>query len=720
MFRRPIKPKKNATQNRLSRPLVDNEDDDEGKEEGGKGGIQNKMEREPKKRRTIVRNVRAAHLFGEQEEETLEPESSWIRKARPSEFVTASDEDEPHNHTSAASLYSKDAMAQLKAEQKMFISTTQKTDESKSPLVVSKTLPQQIGGGEEEEACMSLNGKKEEEDYYLTTGILTGEEALLFENDGGPDLDDDPVDMDGGDFNMDSEDVQDWENEVARRAGISMLPSLSPSNNNNNNISMQKLQDNIASAILQIRAQQEDVVRVRERREQQVHLLEEDLRRSRDELKHSGEAFEYFQKLRQKLALWIGAMRDLQTKVLPIQDALYQLEADVAALERWHDFEDDTVYYLKKQGRLIKVLGRQPTEAEELASLSHVDEFGRNVQSQQSLHREKRLKHLQAISEQRQLIPRGDESDALLSDNEQEEFRERHSALQEALSVALESLDEQFTKLQWLVDEFALWKKDYAAEYKQCYASLSLADLASVLVRAELCELNDPWNESEGYNEAKWTTVIRSAQSLGLLDDVAIERLMEKSVLPAIQSLLSKEGLNLCSTKEVKAMGAFLRHVEPFLPPKSAVGATLKGSFVNYIQLHLTRIAIPIPSFIAEEQHSPKSEVDLSAEHIALQYATIGQLHRIKKILTNVLIWWVPFLQVDHIFGEFILDFIGNKFLFLLSATRPFEQPRFSASQTDMFTEVWNAIQPTGWLNDPNLLVTSATVRAAAMAYGLS
>lgn len=698
MFRRPIKPKKNATQNRLCRPLEEDED-----EEGDRGVVQ-KIERKPKKRRTVVREARAAHLF---DEEATEQDGLHQTRPTSSESAFASVSDEPRKQTSGASLYSKDAIAQLKAEQKKFKPKMMQTDDNTSNPPVPNTLPPQA----EEEAYISLNGKNEAID---STRILTGEEALQFDTNDAPDFED-PIDVDG-DFNMDSEDVQDWEVELARRAGISM-PCLSPSSKN---VSMQNLQDSISDAISQIRSQQEDVIRCRERRQQQVQLLEEELSRSRDELKHSGEAFEYFQKLRQKLALWIGAMRELQMKVIPIQDALYQLQADVAANERWHDFEDDAVYYLKKQGRLLKVVGRQPLATEELAELPHVDEFGRNVQSQQSLQREKRLKHLQRIAEQRQSIPRGDESDAFLSDNEQEDFRERHSALQEALSVALDSLDEQFTKLQWLVDEFALWKKDYPVEYKQCYASLSLADLASVLVRAELCELNDPWNESEGYNEAKWTTVIRSAQSLGLLDDVAIERLMEKSVLPAIQTLISKEGLNLCSGKEVKAMGAFLRHVEPFLPPKSAAGATLKASLVNYVQMYITRIAIPIPSHLAEEQSSSESLADVDAEKVALQYAAIGQLHRIKKVLTNVLIWWVPVLQANHMFGEFILDFIGNKFLLLLSATRPFEQPRFSASPTDIFAEIWNTLQPTGWLNDPNLLVTSATVRAAAMAFGLS
>ncbi|GAX18502.1 hypothetical protein FisN_10Hh300 [Fistulifera solaris] len=667
MFRKPIKPK---IQNRLSRPLDDDEEEEE-------TVVLHKMDRKLKKRRTVVRDVRV-----EEDDEPAVEESL----ALPAQ---------------TSSLYSKDAMAQLKAEQTIY----QRPEEETTAPQSTKEEEE-----EEEEEFISL----QEPNESSNTRILTGEEAFFLENHENTN----DVEVDG-DFNMDSADVQDWEKEIARRAGISVPPPpptvVSPSS-----VSLQHLQDNISNAISQIRAQQEDVRQTRERREQQVQLLEEDLRRSREELERSGAAFEYFQQLRQKLALWIGALRELQTKVLPIQDALYQLQADVAALERWHDLEDDMTYYLKKQGRLMKVLGRQPVDTEPLADLPHVDEFGRNVQSQQSLQREKRMKHLQIIAEQRQQIPRGDDFAALLSDNEQEELRERHSALQEALSVALESLDERFTKLQWLVDDFAVWKQDYAAEYKQCYAGLSLADLASVLVRAELCELNDPWNESEGYNEAKWTTVIRSAQSLGLLDEVAIERLLDKSVLPAVQSLLSKEGFNICSTKDVKVMSAFLRHVEPFLSPQSAVGAALKTSFVDYIRMFLARIAIPIPSSNAQEQHASKSQMDAGAENMAMQYATIGQLHRTKTILTNVLTLWAPLLQVDHLFGEFILDFIGNKFLLLLSAIKPFEQPRFSASPTEMFAEVWNALQPIGWLNDPNLLVASATVRAAAMAYGLT
>ncbi|GAX25100.1 hypothetical protein FisN_10Lh300 [Fistulifera solaris] len=681
MFRKPIKPK-NTIQNRLTRSLEN--DDDDKDDETVIRHIQKRNRTQNKRRRTLVRKVR----------------------------VTKDDDNEPEDFTSSlfpvkaqtsssSSLYSKDAMAQLKAEQNFY---HRPEEESTTAVPLQPTK-------EEEQQQQFISLQEPNESSSSNTRILTGEEAFFLENSNE---DTNDVEMDG-DFNVDSTDVQDWEKEVARRAGISIMP---PSTVSPTHPSLQNLQDNITHAIRQIRAQQENVLQARERREQQVQLLEEDLRRSRKELERSGAAFEYFQRLRQKLAMWIGAMRELQTKVRPIQDALYQLQADVAALERWHDLEDDMTYYLKKQGRLMKVLGRQP--AEPLADLPHVDEFGRNVQSQQSLQREKRMRHLQMIAEERQQIPRGDELDSLLSDNEQEEFRERHSALQEALSVALVSLDEKFTKLQWLVDDFAVWKKDYAAEYKQCYAGLSLADLASVLVRAELCELNDPWNESEGYNEAKWTTVIRSAQALGLLDEIAIERLLDKSVLPAVQSVLSKNGFNICSTKDVKTMSTFLRHVEPFLSPQSAVAAALKTSFVDYIRMVLARIAIPIPSSIAQKQVASESQMDANAENMALQYATIGQLYRIKTILTNVVTLWPPLLQIDHLFGEYVLDFIGNKFLLLLSATTPFEQPRFSASPTDMFTEVWNALQPTGWLNDPNLLVASATIRAAAMAYGLT
>jgi hypothetical protein len=191
------------------------------------------------------------------------------------------------------------------------------------------------------------------------------------------------------------------------------------------------------------------------------------------------------------------------------------LERDISALDAWKDWEDDVIYELWQARRLDQVLGRQPDAALFTTTSMTRDEFGRNVKSQQVMTREKRQRHRKHIQQQRaaQRLQLRDDDDnntssnsnvaadehAHTSDEELEVLRERHLALQKALAVALEQIDVKYTCLQNLVDLFATWQRAYPQEYQACYASLTLADLASVLVSAEMIgSLNDPWNESCG------------------------------------------------------------------------------------------------------------------------------------------------------------------------------------------------------------------------------
>jgi hypothetical protein len=281
----------------------------------------------------------------------------------------------------------------------------------------------------------------------------------------------------------------------------------------------------------------------------------------------------------------------------------------------------------------------------------------------------------------------------------------------------MDDLDDTYTKLQNIVGVFQEWYKMNPEEYRQCFASLSLGDLASVLVKADLCSLNDPWNESEGYNEAKWIPVAHGATEA--LDQAGLARIVEQAVIPALTDLFARSGYNLISSRQARSLSAFYLQVQTLIPENSAILSKLRQQVTSYIQAQLQDISVAIlfnplvlPSATVVEDDAELRE--------AIHAATAGQMHRLGKIGRNLLVHWSPILQVDDDFIGMLLDFISNKFLFLLSSLHGVEQAsQFAATPADVFGGVWNAVKATGWLERPEWMIQAAPLHASAIAYKL-
>jgi len=565
-------------------------------------------------------------------------------------------------------------------------------------------------------------------------------------------------------------DNQAWEAEVVRRAGV--MPSLDTAATNNTTADssaaaigannainlmvptlstdihvsgkrlaiLSHLKEQIQETLDHLKDQQLETERRIQRRHGEVETNESTIQRHEIELKEAGTALEFYQEWRSNLCLWVGALRDLRMKVEPILEALHELQGEKSALQRWRDWEDDIVSVLREHSMLECVIGRQPAFMDRPIVQNMVDEFGRDVKSQHGMQREKRRRHRQRILQQRQgrddtctlhandlkgptvdvrkpCYIRGDESDAFVSDGEEEVFRGRHKALQKALTIAVEELEEKYTLLQALVDLFGEWRREHPEEYKQCFASLSLADLASILVQTELCSLNDPWNESQGYNEAKWTTIVHNALETGVMDQPAVERLFEKCVQPAIDDILDKEGINLVSTRQTQSFATFVSHLQKLLPNESAVWKVLYNLLTSYSKKTLTEMAIPIiRKETSAHVHVPEESVEEVEE---ARNCTWGQMYRIKRVLCNLITHWAPIMHEDEAFIDIILHFTSNKFLFLLSSLNGMEQDDLAESPTDVFCAVYHALCQTGWLEYPEYLLLAAPIRAAAAAFGI-
>ena len=429
---------------------------------------------------------------------------------------------------------------------------------------------------------------------------------------------------------------------------------------------------------------------------QDYNVVQQELAQHQSNLQSAGSALEYYQNVRYQLAAYVGALREIHPKVVQLQHAFHQLEH---AQQEYKD-EEDAWYYLKQAGLLVT------NETPEPQQQPTVDEFGRNLTSQADQARDKRWKKRLGRTQSSDWM--GDESDP----EGDESLRERHTSLRNALDAALSAFDEDFTSLPHLVDIFRDWHHHHPHDYEQTYAGLSLADLASVLVNVELCALNDPWDESGGYNEARWMTTMHKAQEEHLLTSEAMDRLMERSVVPSIQDLFEQSGYDLVSRRQARKLSSFVRHALELLDPNSLVALNLKVMVTKYIATFLANRKVAIVRREAVV-HAEASE----SVQAALRVATVEQMHRLKKILINVLEYWGPLLKEEEDFIDSVLHFTSTKFVFLISSLQGFEQPQFAESPAEVFGDVYKLLETMPWLDRPEWLVQAAPIRAAANVY---
>lgn len=626
------------------------------------------------------------------------------------------------------------------------------------------------------------------ENTHDEADILTGEEALMFEQRL---LQSVPVKYDGytlGDNDDDEYQVQrflessatgqnieteeaigdeNWETEVTRRAGVfssgsntihrsgTVSASLPPTTNHDREphsepsadgssslVVLNQLRTHIRETLQNLKDQDEDLERRIQRRTSEIDGHTQNARQQETEIAQKKMAKEFYQTWRNELVSWVGAIRELQSKVEPIVSAQHELACDVAAVSRWRDWENDVTAVLQEHGMLEQVIGRQPPlpKPVPVSESIAVDEFGRDVKSRHCLQREKRRNQRRRIRQQRQnathsltdgsLIQdhfdtvssrnvhsefiRGDESDAFISEGEQETLRERHEALGKALALAMDDIHEQYTTLHNLVSHFEKWHAAFPVEFTQSFASLSLADLVGILVQAELCALNNPWDESGGYNEAKWTAVVHTALQQGTLDQAAVERLFKKWVFPVIADLLDKRGINLISSRQTRSLSQFMSHIQKLLPSESPVWTPLRESVTAFIAHSLADLTIPILQKTATPAPKSKRNDDVDEARYA---ATWGQLHCIKKLLLNLMQYWAPLMLHEMEFCDLILHFVSNNLLLLLSSMNGNIENGLAETPSEVFQDIFLALSRTGWLDYPEFMMQATLIRGASLAY---
>lgn len=632
-----------------------------------------------------------------------------------------------------ASIYTRDYLQELKAEQRGRPKTEVGLQQAKT-----STMP----------ASSTASTPPQQEDFIsLRPEILAGDDALAYEVKQGEFDSDDALEKSLLD---DTQDDSDWQDQLAQRAqwgaapiGTQVKPTPRPTSNNMNT-SLSQFQEHVSKTLETLQVQKSNIQDQIRRRQDQLVDAESSMKKHKADVVSVGTALEFYQHWRIRLCEFISTIRTIQTSLQSVRPVSQSWHADVANLETWEKtWQDDVAHSLQQFDSLDQVLGRS-IDLSQMNDSTTTDEFGRTVQSRDALLREKRTSRRERIQSQYQkrhmpkadtlirgdlinledspTVLRGDESDALWSDDEEETLRTRHSALKEAIMVACDSADHpECTVLQNLFDLFKEWYDAHPVEYNQCYAALSLADLASVLISAEVLLLNDPWDDSSGYNEMKWISVVHAALKEKYMDSAAVDRLVEKTAIPLLTDLFECKGVNLVSRRQVRSVGMFVKHLLRMVPkdkstPPFKSANQLLDLVSQFTVDSLDSIAVPMTSKPTEvsgraiQQMSPMEQAEYDA--------TWGQMRRLRKIVTNLVDLWGPFMKSNMMFATAVLDFVSNRFLFTLSSMGNVTGDGLRQSKLDDFSAIYISIKDhTEWLEDPALMLPAAPVTGAALAY---
>jgi hypothetical protein len=547
---------------------------------------------------------------------------------------------------------------------------TNKEEESFIPLHDSYEEPISILTGDEVDAFLS--GELEQQQK--------GGEALLGVKSK---LSDKLVKPEATYTSIVDDDSSDWEVQVTKRAGISTASKRTTK-------SLEDLRNHLSQAMTQLQTQDEDLKHAYNRRQVELTFAEEQAQKYQSALHEAGEALEYYQEVRLLLTNFAGALRDLQKRLQPLQEALRKT---AVGGDRWTDWERDALVVLRNADLLIQVVGRQPPL--ELEAETVVDEFGRNVKTQDVMARERRYQQRLKIREIHRID--GYDSDALQTPAEVEELQQRREALNQALKIALNELDDAYSSFPALMSIFEEWHKKYPQDYIGCHAGMSLADLASVLLQVDLCSTHHPLHWSLSNRSFPFMARLQTMSIEENVEETPLYRVVDKVLIPCIEDVLEQKAYNVHSSKQSKSMATYFKEVTKLQAKGNILVDKLTHEMVGYLRMALSDMAVPIVKNIT-------SNDDIVVE--AVKFATMTQLERIQKILSNIFHYWVPLIG-DRL-ADSLLDFCANQFLILVSSL---ESPKVE------FSKVWRKLSH--WLDRPEYLVEASQLRAAAAAYDL-
>ena len=605
----------------------------------------------------------------------------------------------------------------------------------------------------EEEEFIPLSGDKStghRNKNNIDPVVLTGDEALAFaqedENDNNIEFDHglqsppSPPTLDGGvtnndksmkkmkkgDINADimmdvdepssnevDEGNRQWEDITARRAGV--LPPKSGVSSNrptrqqdqiNNSSSLGEIRTSLQPTITNLENVYSDLESSISRHESTLSSTRDELSNKERTLEKHGKALEYYQGLREDLATWMGALRELNDMVTKVEDAQRKLEAEMTwiRLERFVEWGNDCTEVLESNSLLKnKIMGKDSSldsSGSILKAVRQVDEFGRDMSSMASMSRVKRWNQ-----RRKRCINRlhGDDESAIeqstacstnednIDTSEIDEWKRRREALVQAMAIIPNLMKDEYLSISNLCTLFLEWERTYPEDYVSCYADMSLVQMTSVLVRLDLC---GQWDVLGLYaqstaahyevTESKWFRDLKKIDSQRMhgvdpkmekegktnpRKDVLIE-VVQKQIVSRILDLFSFENegnettclYDPFSVDQTKClcsmMGSLLEYFSSSYAEnsreicKKTVQKVL-NALLSLVKYHIERVVVPIADeskimmtrneFVARDR---SNEIDSEASD-SIVYATTIQARALCQLVKNILGHWYPILNKE-------------------------------------------------------------------------
>ena len=321
---------------------------------------------------------------------------------------------------------------------------------------------------------------------------------------------------------MDEGNDQQWEDDVARRAGV-LRPDAAAMDNDYNgggrNNSSKRTHGSVSS-LKQIRASLEPTITnletVTSDLEMSISRHQSTLSTANDErtthviiLEKHGKALEYYQGLRVDLATWLGALRELDGMVEKLEEAQHLLEAEITwtNIKQRLEWAKDCTEVLEKVGLVKdKLIDGGDGADDVLANVSVRDEFGRDLTSLTSIERirrwnQRRKRCLHRLQDS--VLPNAEDvgnslkhgAECINDDNvdveENSEWKQRLDAIKQAIVIIPTLVKDDYLSVSNLCSLFFDWQRSYPDDYANCYAEMCIIRMIGVLARLEL---NEKWD----------------------------------------------------------------------------------------------------------------------------------------------------------------------------------------------------------------------------------
>mmetsp|Transcript_27180 Transcript_27180/g.55905 ORF Transcript_27180/g.55905 Transcript_27180/m.55905 type:complete len:954 (-) Transcript_27180:42-2903(-) len=734
-------------------------------------------------------------------------------------------------NTAGGSLYDEAALEKLKMEQKTRLGSGIQTS-STQPMEVDvdgneggsvpkfhgsstiKEIDLQQGNADEEEQFIPLYGENTANIYNdIEPIVLTGDDAMAYANDDDEEQNDFNAEVDHGlhrppptskeaaaamDIDLENnpptkethEENRQWENEVARRAGV--LPTTPVVDDNTDSTrcrsrrtaapgdaeepTLTQIKSSLQPTIKNLQIVLSDLDTAIHRHESTVTSANEEAKKLEAALEKHGKALEYYQCLREDLATWMGALRELKKMVDLAEDAKHQWEGEITwrRKERAWEWQEDVADVLENKGLLEKSIvgdGQSIVPTSINKSQPTVDEFGRDLTSMATMARTKRWERRRQIFirrrngnsgtsiEERTLITNEDN----ISNEEISDWKQRHQAFSDAIALVPMMVQDEYLSTYNLCKMFLEWERQYPDDYKNCYAAMTLVQMISVLVRLELCQrwdtlalhesLDNDENEKtfvSDLSKFKWCIDLNEAFSNadGPKNNGLLTNIIHKCVVPQFTSVLTIQDMergNLhglydpFSPLQTKRLcfccTSILQYLDSCLNEKGSekrnefLENTTK-SLLSVLQYNLESEAIPIVKSsditIVDDKFMPRDSGanaydDETSDAIA--YAMIIQTKSLSQLAVNMIDWlsvldkaiYSPSDELSSLTRCVFVDLVSVRILPIIQSLHGISSHElFHEFPKEIIGEIYGAATRNGLLEKNENILLSAPLRVAA------